>query len=183
MASSSSVRSCNTCNKAAVTMCFGCEKGFCLPHLTQHRQKLAQDMDKVGQDHDILKEQLASGNGGHPLLSRIDEWEKTSIKMIRSVAEQARTDTHQWMQQTNTYLRQSIDIVTKELQVSRDADDYTEINLTRWMNQLQELKTKLEKPSTIEIQDDDERVSVRMIKVIRRGKNLRKISYAGFDFK
>ena len=74
---------------------FGCEKGFSIAHFTQHRQKLAQEMDKVSEDHDVIKEQLTSGSGGHSVFSYINEWEKTTLKMIRSAAEQARTDAHQ----------------------------------------------------------------------------------------
>ena len=45
--------------------------------------------------------------------------------------------------------------MTNNLKSSRESDDYTEIELEKWIQQLKQLRISFENPSNIEIIDDD----------------------------
>jgi uncharacterized UBP type Zn finger protein len=173
MASSSSniKQSCVKCDKGGgIAICSGCQQQFCVKHFIEHRQELATQMDHVGQQHDLLQRDLTTENIEHPLLSRIDDWEQTSIQKIRKAAEEARLNLRKHLDNTNldnikNQLKTSLDQLTKDFQSSRETDDYTEIELKKWIEQLEELRRQLEKPSTIEMIDDDSTPS--MIRLIQ----------------
>lgn len=52
--------------------------------------------------------------------------------MICAVANQARADIDQWVQQAKVNLNQSVDSLARELQLQRAEDAYTEKDLERW---------------------------------------------------
>ncbi|CAF0849370.1 unnamed protein product [Adineta steineri] len=91
MASNREQKPCIGCEKGVAT-CSGCEKHFCLPHFTEHRQKLDKRMDEVMHEHDQLLEALKPQGTVHPLMSQIDTWEQASIQKIKDTAKQARED-------------------------------------------------------------------------------------------
>ncbi|CAF2687701.1 unnamed protein product [Rotaria sp. Silwood2] len=150
-------KSCIKCNKGAgITICGGCEEWFCTRCFTEHRQELDEKMDHVGQQHDFLHKQLTENNVTHPLHLRINEWENASIKKIQEVARKARTDLNRYLSETKTELRQPLDKVKNELALSRELNDYTELELREWTDELNKLRQLLEKPSTLNIVEDDQ---------------------------
>jgi hypothetical protein len=158
---------CCKCNKGAgVFTCDGCQQSFCRKHTDEHRQELSIQMDSIGQEHDVFQRDLNKEMHPHPLLSRIDEWERESIKKIQQVAKQTRVDLKELIDQNRKVLKTSMNQLTDELQSSRDSEDYTEIDLKRWLNRLKELRNELEKPLALNIIDDEDKRSViRSIKV------------------
>lgn len=171
MATSVSKNLCFTCNKQpSVGTCDGCQRRYCMPHFTEHRQQLAQRMDGIGQDHDLLKQDLTRDSDVLPSISRINEWEEKSIKMIRVAASQARADIQHLMQKTKNAINKSVDTLTQELRHLREAEGYTEQDLDRWSQQLQDLRNQLLKPPTIHIENDQKISSWPMIKVTHKSK-------------
>ena len=168
MASVTTKKTCAKCDKGAgIAMCHGCEQSFCTKHFIEHRQELSQQMDNIGQEHDVLRRDLTSEQGTHPLLKRINEWEQESITKIQVAAEVARTDLQQLLKKAKNNLRTSVTKMTEDLQSSRESDDYTEVDIKKWTNQLQELRMMLNSPSTINIDyENNSRSVVRLIKVI-----------------
>ena len=90
--------------------------------------------------------------------------------MIELVAFQARSDVHRMVQQMKANVSNSLDEVKTQLQEIRQNDAYSEFKIMIWRNQLQKLRETLEKPLDIELQDDDQKISLRMIKVVEIGK-------------
>ena len=141
-----------------------------MAHLVEHRKQLAQQMDQIGQEHDILKQDLTRNTHDHPLMSHVNQWEQRSIEMIRIVANQARTDIQRWIQQAKVNLNKSVDSLTKEFKMRREEDSYTEKDLERWLKQLREVRHQLDQPSSIVIENDPEKSPLQMIKVKQKRK-------------
>ncbi len=82
------------------------------------------------------------------------------------MAKQARVDLRKLIDQNKKDLKISMNQLTNELQSSRDSEDYTELDLKRWVDRLKELRNELENPLTLNIIDDDDKLSIiRLIKV------------------
>ena len=141
-----------------------------MPHLNEHRQQLAHQMEEVVQDHDMLKQDLTRDSPNHPLIVHVNQWEQRSIEMIRAVAQQARADIDQWVQQAKININKSVDSLARELQLQREEDAYTEKDLERLKQQLQELRNQLDKPSTITVENDGAKEPLQMIKVRQKRK-------------
>jgi hypothetical protein len=167
MATSTGKESCATCNKAGGSaMCNGCQRSFCIKHFVEHRQELSQQIDDIGQEHDLLRRDLNYENNTQSLLRRIDQWEQESIKRIQATAEKARADLQKLLDQTKNELNISVDKFSEEIRTCRESDDYTEIDIQKWMEQLRELRQMIENPSVINIGYDNNVTSaIPLIKV------------------
>ena len=122
-------------------------------------------MDGISQDHDLLRRGMLREPTKHPALARIDTWERESLSRIREAAEVARTELRQLLDRTTT----SMEKMTDELELRRQSDDFTENDLKRWMEQLKELRKKLEYPSAITTTNDDDTQScIRLIRISDR---------------
>lgn len=169
MASSSNVKqSCVKCDKGGgIAICSGCQKQFCVKHFIEHRQELATEMDKIGQQHDLLRRDLSKEIPDHPLLASINTWEQESITKIQVAAEVARADLQQLLDRTKNELKISVDKLTNELQSSQELDDYTEIDLEKWLKKLEEFRTIFESPVNKDIISDNHSQSpIYLIKIL-----------------
>jgi hypothetical protein len=162
---------CCKCNKGGATFtCDGCHQSFCLKHVGDHRQELAQQMDNIGQQHDVLKRDIDEQSINKALLAQIDRWEQESIEKIRSHANKARTDLKRLAEESKTRLSELMSELSNELRSNRESDEYTEDDLDRWANQLKELRKGLKKSSEMDIVDDT-LSSFRSIKISKKDPN------------
>lgn len=160
-------KACVQCLKGGgIISCDGCQQSYCIKHIMEHRQELAVKLDNIGQEHDIFRRDLTQEDVTHPLLLRIDEWEREALNKIQITAEVARADLRQLMTEIKNRLNQSVDKVSNEMQVCRQQDDYTEIDLQRWTEQLQELRRLFEIQMNFQlINDSNSAESIHMIKI------------------
>ncbi|CAF2709641.1 unnamed protein product [Rotaria sp. Silwood2] len=155
---------CVNCTKGGgITICVGCQGCFCKSHFIDHRHSLDDEMDRVSQQQDYLYKSLTENNVVHPLLSHIDDWEQSSIRKIQEIADKARSDLSRFMNEMKSQLKQSLLKIKSEIESGREADDYTELELTDWMEQLEKLRRIFEKPPAIEIVDDQSQPLIRVI--------------------
>ncbi|UJR15768.1 hypothetical protein I4U23_002702 [Adineta vaga] len=168
----STKRVCAKCNKGAGTaMCYGCEQAFCTKHFLEHRQDLSQQMEYIGQEHDVLQRDLTHDQSTHSLLTRINQWEQESITKIQIAAKAARITLQQLLNRPKHNLQTSVSKITEELQSSRELDDYTELDIKRWTDQLQEFRKVLDCPVSINIEyEKDSRSAIRLLKINIFGK-------------
>jgi hypothetical protein len=123
-------------------------------------------MDNIGQENDVLHRDLTNEQSTHPLLARINKWEQESITKIQVAAEMTRADLQQLLEKAKNNLKTSVTKMTEELQSSRESDDFTEVDIKKWINQLQEIRKMLDSPPTISIDYEHNTGSViRLIKV------------------
>jgi hypothetical protein len=148
--------SCVKCPKGvAIATCGGCQQWFCITHFNEHREELTRQIEDVGQDYDILRRDLNEENRKHQLLSRINDWEQRAIGKIQFAAEEARKDLQIYLEKNINTLNASAEKIVQDLRESRQSGNYSEIDLNKWIEQLNQLRHKLDYPSTIQIIDNE----------------------------
>ncbi|CAF1328813.1 unnamed protein product [Adineta steineri] len=157
MASNTLKKRCSKCNKnMSILTCDGCERSFCTKHIADHRQELSIEMDSIGQEYDLLRRDLIrDDNDSHLLFDRINIWERESIIKIQQIAQQARHDLRQCLDENKSQITNNCNKLADELQSNRESGDYTEIDFDLWNKQLRELRKMLEKPPIIDILEDN----------------------------
>ncbi len=148
---------CIKCKKGGgIVTCSGCHQWYCTKHFNEHRQELAMQIDDLGQDYDVFRRDLGEENVKHPLMSRINDWEKEFIKKIQLAAEEARKDLQEYLDQNVTQLKTSVSQITQDLKAHRESDNYNEIDINKWTKQLKQLQERMEKLAGIGIMDNDQ---------------------------
>jgi hypothetical protein len=129
-------------------------------------------MDNIGQEHDSLRRDIGEEDSSHSLLLQIDKWEEESIIKIQTAAKEARAHLRQILDQMKNDIKISVDKITNELQVQRESDDYTEIDLNRWSTMLTDLRKLLKTPSIVQISEDDNTSNIiHWIKVLEKNQS------------
>jgi hypothetical protein len=104
-----------------------------------------------------------------PFLVRINTWEERSIDRICAVANEARTDLKRALDRVKKENNTSISQVADQLKISCRSEDYTEIDLKSWMDQLESLKQRLLNQTQIELygdtHDDTDASIIRLIEL------------------
>jgi hypothetical protein len=148
-------KQCVTCNKnGGILICDGCQKTFCGIHVIEHRQELAHQLDGIMQEHDLLQQEFTRLSDEHVLLENIDKWEQESITKIKVAAKTARADLQQVVENSKEQFSKACYDIAANLRSSRQADDFSEHDLSRWMQQLKEIKVQITLPSSVQIIED-----------------------------
>ncbi|CAF3538219.1 unnamed protein product [Rotaria sp. Silwood1] len=148
---------CFICAKDKIVyLCEGCSEKFCLTDLTEHRQALHKEYDKIITDCDVFRQKLIEQKANpnqRLLIQQIVEWEKNSIKKIKQTSEECRQillkDTDDNIIETEKKLDK---FVLKSRQI-RQEDDFNEIHLNQLKTLLEELEKELDQPSNFSIQE------------------------------
>lgn len=175
IAAMSTKKPCAKCTKGiGILTCDGCQQSFCTKHIVDHRQELSVKLDTIGQEFDLLRQELIrDGPWTHPLLARIDAWELESIQKIQQSAQQARDDLGQYVNRSQTDIKERCKRITDELQSTRDSGDYTELDFKSWMDQLTKLRSMVEKPLILDLVDDEKTPTpIRLIQIRERSEIL-----------
>lgn len=167
MASSTMKTPCVTCEKSAgIAICSGCQKQFCIKHFLEHRSNLTTQMDRIGEQHDVIRRDFNKDSTEHPLFNRIDQWEKETIVKIQVAAEAARADLRETLDRRRDEMKLMIDRLTNELQISQESNDYTEIDLDRWKQKLNHLEQLLNSPGQLDLHfDSSPNVAIYPVKI------------------
>ncbi len=179
MATATGKTRCIKCSKEKATMrCGGCFEDFCYKHLGDHRQELNKQLDEIEVNRDLFRQSLTQQieqPNNHQLIQQINQWEQKSIKIIQQTAEEAR---QKWIANGNEHIHQleiNLNKLTDQLRRSRDEDDFNEINLRQFQEELAKLKKELTKPSNISIREDStsfiKKISVYVSANNPNGKN------------
>jgi hypothetical protein len=124
-------------------------------------------MDGIRQKYKRFQQDVNRDNFEQPLLSSIYAWERKAVREIEEIADKARHDLQEWMDKTKSEVQISLNQIIEQVESSKKLDNYTEVDLQKWAQQLEELRNLLEKPTTISIVEDDKPSSfIRIIKVI-----------------
>lgn len=142
-------QSCIKCNKGGgVATCGGCQQWFCTKHFVEHRQELTTQIDNLGQEHDLLQRDLIEDHRKHPLLSYINNWEQKAIETIQNAAKKARSDLEKYVGENKKDLKVSLEQVSSAIKLCRESEDFTELELNKWFEQIKEIRNVLEKLPT-----------------------------------
>jgi len=148
-------KQCATCSKSGgIMICDGCQQPFCGKHSVEHRQELTNQLDGIMQEHDLLQQELGQSSIDNSLLKQINKWEKESITKIQVSAEAARADLRQILDRSKEQISKACHDIAVNLRSSREADDFSEDDLNRWMEQLKELKLEITSPPSTKLVED-----------------------------
>jgi hypothetical protein len=139
-------------------MCRGCGKDFCMRHANEHRQDLGKEIDELTLDHDQFRQKLTE-QATHSryylhIKQKIDRWEQQSIDKIHQVANDARKDLENKIEQYSTKLTEDLTKIANEIKQARSDDEFVETDIQEWIKQLNKLKNDLPKSPTLDIQHD-----------------------------
>lgn len=149
-------KQCSICaTNTGVMTCSGCQQTFCGKHSLEHRQQLAGQLETVIREHQSLQPELERTPTNQTLLERINAWETESIAKIQAAARSARQDLQAMLERTKEPRVRMYQDMSTRLHSSRDADDYSEIELKRWMKQLQQLKSDLTQPAPMKLIENE----------------------------
>jgi chromosome segregation ATPase len=158
MATTTGKTHCVKCGKDKATLrCGGCLQEFCYKHVIDHRQELNKQLDVIENNRDTFKQsfnQYIQQTNNNTLIQQINQWEQNSIKKIQQIAEEARQVA---VKNTNEYIHQieiKLHRLTDQLRESRKEDDFNEINLRQYQEEINRLTKELTKPLNISIQED-----------------------------
>jgi hypothetical protein len=142
----------NGCKQAAVTNCEGCSKAFCIKHFNDHRRLLDKEMNVIIDEHDVLKNSLnqqTTKTDSHPLIKKIDNWEKESIVKVQKRAKDLRQELLQSTTAQTDDLSKKLQQLAEQLKQGRENNDFIEADLQFWKQILNDLKTDPFRSSTI----------------------------------
>ncbi|CAF0921357.1 unnamed protein product [Rotaria sp. Silwood1] len=166
MASATVKKFCATCHKHGdVFTCRGCRKAFCTKHIDEHRETLSKKLENLAEELDLLRNGLNQENEAQSFLSMIDKWEQESIAKICLAAENARSEIQRWIDRNNIEVKIPFERITNELRSCQQTDDYNEIDLRRWVQQLEEYRSKIEKLPIVNIMNDNDSDTIHLIKL------------------
>jgi chromosome segregation ATPase len=158
MATATGKNQCAICGKERRTvLCDGCSQTFCYNHLGDHRQELSKQLDEIEVTRDLFRQTLTEQTSQprkHPLMKKIDDWERDSINKIRQTAEEARQLLFQHTAGHITGLEVKLNKLTEQVRRSREDNDFVETDLNQWKEELHRLQEELTKPSNIILQQD-----------------------------
>ena len=158
MASVTGKERCFMCGKEKATLrCGGCLREFCFNHLGDHRQELLRQFDDLEVNCDIFRHSLnqhIEQPKNNNLIQDIDQWEHNSLQIIRQTAEEARQRLIKNSEDYNHQLEVKLNELIKQLQESRQQNDFNEINLRQFHDELDKLTKELNTPSNIFIREE-----------------------------
>lgn len=158
MAASAGKTHCITCGQKKCTLkCAGCSRDFCFNHLTGHRQELSKQLDEIDGNRNMFRESLTEQTKkpqDNPLFQRIDAWERDSIKEIQETAEAAKSSLIQHINEYSKQIEMKLNRLTNQLKEAREENDFNEINLRQFQEELTRLSTEpIKLPITLIRQD------------------------------
>jgi len=112
-------------------------------------------LENLMQEHDVIKQDIELLKDNHSVFSEIDKWEKQSITKIQVAAEQTRADLRAIFEQSNEQFSRTCQAIATKLRSAREAENFSEIDLNRWTEQLNELKSQTKSLSMIHTVEDN----------------------------
>jgi hypothetical protein len=137
---------CVRCGKNRCTSkCIGCLKDLCHNHLNEHREQLGQQLDEIEANRTMFQESLAEQMKkpqDNPLIQQIDIWERDSIKKIKETADTAKQSLIQQISEHYKQIDMKLNTLATQLRESREDNDFNEIVLRQYQDQLVRLRTE-----------------------------------------
>jgi len=145
------------CRETSAFICGGCTQYFCRQDLTEHIQKLSRELEEIENDHDEFRQTLNDQKGDskkRSLIQEIDKWEEDSINKIKQTAEQCRQELIDCTNKFIIKIENKLNDLAGRLKEVRKENEFNEIDLYRFQENLNKLKEELVEPSNVSIQQE-----------------------------
>ena len=113
--------------------------------------------EEIELEHNLIQQSLIQQSEKpreHHLFKRVDQWEEESVGQVRHIAEAIRKELVNRINQHTIEIKEKLQIIGNELQESRKENDFTEIDLQKWTEKLEELKTELNLSTIVNIVEE-----------------------------
>lgn len=174
MATTISKTYCVTCGKDKVAYkCEGCLQTFCINHLSDHHRELGLQLDGIEDKRNLVRQILTEYTKNpqqHALIQQINQWEHESINKIRQTADKARQLLAQYVTEHINEMEVKLAELTRQLKVTRQENDFNELHVNQFNQQLKQLEEQLNKQSNISIRQDSSSFIGRISVVTPFGK-------------
>ncbi|CAF3054382.1 unnamed protein product [Rotaria sp. Silwood2] len=130
---------------------------YCHEHYLQHREDLNRQLEILSNERNSLMnkiEQQKAEPQQHALMKKIDEWEHDSIAKIQQVAKEAKQTLLSHIDEFFPKVEQRMSPLTDELCQKSNKHTFVDTDITKWKQELEELKTLLDNPSDLKVQED-----------------------------
>ncbi|CAF1073124.1 unnamed protein product [Adineta steineri] len=174
MAMANNKTQCFICNKDKITYsCDGCLQRFCLIHLSEHQQRLNEELNHIIDDYNEFEERLINERKQNPhnlsLINQIDQWEINSVDKIKQKAKDCREIIIKSSQTFLNDIENRFNNLSEQIKQIREENEFNEINLKYLTNQLMKINQELNNPSNISIQQESQ-VFINEISIISSKK-------------
>ncbi|CAF3663299.1 unnamed protein product [Adineta steineri] len=159
----------SSCKQTAATNCEGCSQAFCTKHFIDHRRLLGEEMDLIINEQNNFRQifdQQQTEFELHPFVKTIDEWEKESTMKIQQKAKDLRLELLKLVTTRKDEFLNKLQQLSGELRESRENDNFIEMDLQQWKNNLEDLKAKLDSTSIFSLEQHEDSPIVPNISVI-----------------
>ncbi|CAF3183254.1 unnamed protein product [Rotaria sp. Silwood2] len=146
------------CIARVTATCVGCPQVFyCHEHYLKHREDLGRQLEILANERDGLMhkiEQQKAEPQQHALMKKIDEWERDSIAKIQQVAKEAKQILLSHIAKFFPRVEQRLSPLTDELRQKPNMNYFVDTDLTKWKQELEQLKTLLDNPPDLKVHQD-----------------------------
>jgi len=137
--------SCVRCGKnGGIVLCNGCNQILCFKHINEHKEELENELEELINKENQFENDLSKSDDSHYLFNHIDQWKKELIQQIKQIANQAKQDLRQLINQSNQQLLIHSQQIKENLRLLKESQDLSEIQLNKLSNQFNHLKKQID---------------------------------------
>ncbi|CAF1171612.1 unnamed protein product [Didymodactylos carnosus] len=135
---------------SGILPCKGCQRNFCQDHMIEHRQELEGDFQRVLSDRDLLYQQICSeiSSTDPQAFDYITKWERKTIEKINMIADQARRQVRDVLDEKRLKVKQKYDQLSAELRQRKESSHFFEQDIERLSKTLEQVKLDYEHKDT-----------------------------------
>ncbi|CAF3508776.1 unnamed protein product, partial [Rotaria sp. Silwood2] len=153
--------------------CSGCSQDFCFDHIAEHRNELSEQLGQCEDQFNEVKikiEEQKTEPQKNELMKKLDKWEIESIEKIRQMANEIRHELSSCIVEFITDLSLKFQQLTEQIIQCRKANDFSDVEIKFFNEELKRLKDILDNPSDFTIEQDST-TFINKIRLTRKGKS------------
>ncbi|CAF2938481.1 unnamed protein product [Rotaria sp. Silwood2] len=153
--------------------CSGCSQDFCFDHIAEHRNELSEQLGQCEDQFNEVKikiEEQKTEPQKNELMKKLDKWEIESIEKIRQMANEIRHELSSCIVEFITDLSLKFQQLTEQIIQCRKANDFSDVEIKFFNEELKRLKDILDNPSDFKIEQDST-TFINKIRLTRKGKS------------
>ncbi|CAF0998532.1 unnamed protein product [Didymodactylos carnosus] len=134
---------------SGILPCKGCQRNFCQGHMNEHRQELEGDFQRLLSDRDLLYQQIYSEAPTDPqAFDYISKWERKTIEKIEMIADQARRQVQDLLDEKRLKVKEKYDQFSAELRQRKESSHFFEQDIEILSKTLEQVKRDCEHKAT-----------------------------------
>jgi hypothetical protein len=139
---------CSICNKEITTYicrCGGCSNDFCLEHFSEHHQTFQTQFQDLQNNFNEFRQTIIEQKNQpekRSAIEKINQWERNSIEKIKQTAKECREILSNYTNTIFDEIKLKLDNLNERLIVTKEKNDFNEIHLNKFQEELNKLKEK-----------------------------------------